>query len=92
MWCDKDYIFQVLTHKPIYKLFLDLERQGLCEKIQEYVGLENPRKTDLSAWRNLVDLIEQSTREVTIGLLPSMLGAMILILALLRQFALPDMA
>jgi CTP synthase len=72
---DKDYIFQVLTHKPIYKLFLDLERQGLCEKIQEYVGLENPRKTDLSAWRNLVDLIEQSKREVTIGLVAKYVGS-----------------
>lgn len=72
---DKDYIFQVLTHKPMYKLFLDLEQQGLCEKIQEYFGIESPRKTDLSAWRNLVDLIEQSKREVTIGLVAKYVGS-----------------
>jgi CTP synthase len=57
---DRDYIFQVLTHKPMCRLFLDLEQQGLCEKIQEYFGIENPQKTDLSAWHNLIDLIEQS--------------------------------
>jgi len=72
---DKDYIFQVLTHKPIYKLFLDLEQQGLCEKIQEYFGIEHPQKTDLSAWQNLVDLIEQSKREVTIGLVAKYVGS-----------------
>jgi len=72
---DRDYIFQVLTHKPMYKLFLDLEQQGLCEKIQEYFGIENPKKTDLSAWQNLVDLIEQSKREVTIGLVAKYVGS-----------------
>ncbi|HML19750.1 MAG TPA: CTP synthase [Candidatus Dependentiae bacterium] len=72
---DRDYIFQVLTHKPMCRLFLDLEQQGLCEKIQEYFGIENPQKTDLSAWHNLIDLIEQSKRDVTIGLVAKYVGS-----------------
>ena len=72
---DKDLIFQALTYKPIYKLFLDLEKQGLCEKIQQYFGIEKPRPTDLSQWKQLIELIEDSKKEVKIGLVAKYVGS-----------------
>ena len=72
---DKDLIFQALTYSPIYKLFLDLENQGLCEKIQKYFGIQNPRKTDLFAWDQLINRIETSTHEVTIALVAKYVGS-----------------
>jgi CTP synthase len=71
----KDFIFQVLTYKPIYKLFLDLDSQGLCDKIQEYFGVKTPRKTDLTQWVNLIELIEQSNKKVKIGLVAKYVGS-----------------
>jgi CTP synthase len=72
---DKNYIFQSLTYQPIYKLFLDLNEQGLCERIQTYFGVEHPRATDLSAWRNFIDYIESSKTEVTIALVAKYVGS-----------------
>lgn len=72
---DKDFIFQVLTYRPIYKLFLDLEKQGLCEKIQQYFGIENAKPTDLSQWRQLIELIEGSKKDVKIGLVAKYVGS-----------------
>lgn len=72
---DKDLIFQALTYKPIYKLFLDLEKQGLCEKIQQYFGIAKPRPTNLSQWRELIELIETSKKDVKIGLVAKYVGS-----------------
>ncbi len=72
---EKEYIFQVLTYTPIYRLFLDLEQQGLCEKIQQYFGVSIPRKSDLSAWRQLISLIEESKTDVTIALIAKYIGS-----------------
>lgn len=72
---DKDFIFQALTYKPIYRLFLDLEKQGLCEKVQQYFGIGKPRKTDLSAWSQLIDLIDASKTEVTVALVAKYIGS-----------------
>lgn len=71
----KEFIFQVLTYKPIYKLFLDLEKQGLCEKVQEYFGIKNPKKTDLTQWINFINLIESSSKKVKIGLVAKYVGS-----------------
>ncbi len=72
---DKDLIFQALTYNPMYRLFLELEKQGLCEKVQKYFGIQNPRKTDLSAWSQLIDFIETSKTEVTIALVAKYVGS-----------------
>lgn len=72
---DKSYIFQSLTYQPIYKLFLDLNNQGLCERIQTYFGIKNPRETDLSAWSNLINYIEASKTDVTIALVAKYVGS-----------------
>lgn len=72
---DKHMIFQALTYKPIYRLFLDLEAQALCEKIQHYFGIADQRKTDLSAWKNLIACIDASTTEVTVALVAKYVGS-----------------
>ncbi len=72
---EKDFIFQALTYRPIYRLFLDLEKQGLCEKIQNYFGIENAKPTDLSQWRQLIDLIDNSKKDVKIGLVAKYVGS-----------------
>jgi CTP synthase len=72
---NKDYIFQALTYSPIYKLFLDLEKQGLCEKIQAYFDIPKPHKTDLSAWKTFIEYIEASSLQVTIVLVAKYVGS-----------------
>ncbi len=69
-----DFIFQVLTAEPVYRLFFDLEAQEVGEKIQEYFKLPS-RKSDLSLWRNFVDHIYQSNKTVTIGLVAKYVGS-----------------
>jgi len=71
---NRDYIFQALTHKPIYKLFIDLDEQGVSQKVQEYFGLE-PRKSDLTGWKKFIELIESSKKEVKIGLIAKYVGS-----------------
>lgn len=72
---DKDLIFQVLTYKPIYKLFLDLQDQGLGHKIQKYFGIKAPRESDLSQWQHLIQLIEQTNTNVHIALVAKYVGS-----------------
>lgn len=72
---NRDYIFQVLTYKPIYKLFVDLDNQGVGQKIQEYFGIQQPKKSDLTAWDQFIDLIELSKKEVKIGLVAKYVGS-----------------
>lgn len=72
---DPDYIFQVLTYKPMYRLFAALEEQGLCDKIQRYFDIEQIRKTDLSPWDAFIGRIEQSEKEVRIGLVAKYVGS-----------------
>ena len=74
--CDveKDFIFQVETSNPIYKLFPALEKQGLNEKIQKFFGIKTPRKTNLSNWKKLIKLIEKKKKRVRIGLIAKYVG------------------
>jgi CTP synthase len=72
---DRDFIFQVLTHKPIYKLFVDLYEQGVCQKIQEHFEIQQPQKSDLTEWKSFIDLIESSNIEVKIGLVAKYVGS-----------------
>lgn len=72
---NRDLIFQALTYKPIYKLFLDLEQQGLGDKIQRYFGIEQPKKSDLTQWQHLIELIEQTTTNVHVALIAKYVGS-----------------
>ena len=71
----KDYIFQALTFDPVYKMFLDLQAQGVCEKIQEFFHLPLIKKSDISLWYQFIDNIAQSKKTLTIGLVAKYVGS-----------------
>ena len=71
---DESLIFQVPTHSPMYKLFIDLEKQGLNEKIQQWFGIKKVKKSDLSEWKNLISKIEKKKETVRIGLIAKYVG------------------
>lgn len=71
----QDYIFQVLTADPIYKVFLDLDAQALGNKIQQYFKVPLSRASDLTDWRTFIDLINNSKKTVNIGLIAKYVGS-----------------
>ncbi|MBU1007491.1 CTP synthase [Candidatus Dependentiae bacterium] len=71
---DKEMIFQVPTCSPIYKLFIKLAKQNLHKKIQAWMGIKRPKETDLSRWKNLIQLIEKKKKKVKIGLIAKYVG------------------
>ncbi|HEX4068483.1 MAG TPA: CTP synthase [Candidatus Babeliales bacterium] len=71
----KDYIFQVLTYDPVYKIFLELENQHISEKIQQFFKLSHVHKSDISDWKQFVDQIIQSKENITIGLVAKYVGS-----------------
>src|SRR3990167_459329 len=68
-----EYIFQVPTFSPVYKLFEYLYNQNLHIKIQNKFGLK-PRDSDLSAWKNLVNKISIKRDKLWIGLIAKYVG------------------
>lgn len=71
----KDLIFQVLTRSPVFRTFLDLDGQVVGKKIQEYFKLSPIRPSDLSDWKRFIGLIDQSTEQITIGLVAKYVGS-----------------
>jgi CTP synthase len=71
----KDYIFQVLTYDPVYRIFLELENQNIGEKIQQFFKLPSVQKSDISAWEQFVEQIGQSKEKITIGLVAKYVGS-----------------
>lgn len=77
-----DLIFQNMTRRPIYQLFLDLYEQGLSSKLREWCKTapraaqttETPSPAHLSAWRNLITLITTPKQKVTIGMVVKYIG------------------
>lgn len=68
-------IFQSLTFKPIYKLFIDLEHQGAGIRVQEYFKCKNIKPSDLTDWKNLIALIEKPEGKITVGLIAKYVGS-----------------
>lgn len=72
----KDAVYQVLTLKPVYKLFFDLAAQSAHELLQKKLGFPYHRDTDLTEWLTLLEQIEASQeREVTIGMIAKYFGS-----------------
>ncbi|HLW72788.1 MAG TPA: CTP synthase [Candidatus Babeliales bacterium] len=71
----KEYIFQVLTFDPIYKIFLDLEAQGVGQKIQEFFHLPSIKKSDISSWHRFIEHIAESKKTLSIGLIAKYVGS-----------------
>lgn len=70
-----DHIFEVLTRKPIFKLFLDLYNQDLHLKIQKWFESPQIKDSDLSAWKSLINLIEKKKPLIKIGLVAKYVGS-----------------
>ncbi len=71
----KEYIFQVLTVDPIYKVFLNLEAQGVGEGIQKFFNLPVIKQSDISVWQQCVANIASSKEVVSIGLIAKYVGS-----------------
>lgn len=72
---DRRYLFQVLTFDPLYRLFIHLKDQGLGKRVQEFFHISPQKESDLSDWLKLIDLIEQSTGPLKIGLVAKYVGS-----------------
>lgn len=70
----EDHIFQVLTRRPIFQLFLDLYCQNLHLKIQKWFG-QDEIDSDLTAWKSLVHLIKKEKPKIKIGLIAKYEGS-----------------
>jgi len=71
----KEFIFQVLTVSPVYRIFFNLENQGVCEKIQHYFNLFPLKKSNLSSWQLFIDNIIHSKKTVRIGVIAKYVGS-----------------
>ena len=69
-----ELIFEDLTVYPLYKFFIDLEKQNLNEKIQKWFGIKKIKKTNLFAWKKLINIIEKKKKCLTIGLIAKYVG------------------
>lgn len=56
------------TANTIYVIPLDLEKEGLAEKLMKRLGLEEKRKPDWSAWQSAVDRITNPEKEVKVAI------------------------
>ena len=70
---NREMLFQVPTHSPVYELFSDLERQEVATLVQKKMGLQ-PRSTNLHEWQELVDQIKQDKPVVRIGMVVKYIG------------------
>jgi CTP synthase len=77
MMCEvkKEYIFQVITFNPMYKVFVDLNNQEVGKRIQEYFKLPVIRTSDLSEWEQFIEQIAQSKKTLNIGLIAKYVGS-----------------
>lgn len=71
----RDLIFQVPTCTPLYQLFIDLQAQGLGEKIQKYFKLSPIKESDLQEWTALINLINTSKPGIKVGLIAKYAGS-----------------
>ena len=71
----QDYIFQVLSFNPVYRVFVSLDSQGLGKRIQEYFKLPVIKESNIAEWKAYIQQIEQSEKSVTIGLIAKYVGS-----------------
>jgi CTP synthase len=70
----RDLIFQVLTHNPLYNLYLDFYGQKLHEKFQKWFGLQEIKDSDMSEWSQLIERIRKEKKRVRIGFIAKYIG------------------
>ncbi len=73
---DTQAIFSVPTHDILYKLFLDLDAQGVSRVIQEKAKKDEILKADLSSWQEVISVIQTAaTKKVSVGMIVKYVGA-----------------
>ncbi|MFH1461319.1 MAG: CTP synthase, partial [bacterium] len=65
----KDLIFDALTVNMIPKIFINLDKQNVNERIQSWFSIKTPKKTDLKEWKKLINIMEINKKKVKIGLI-----------------------
>jgi len=70
----RERIFQMLTFEPVFRAFLDLDRQKVGERVREYFKLPSQTPADLSEWKSFIDQIDKSQQVVRIGLIAKYVG------------------
>lgn len=71
----QDFIFDALTVNMIPKIFVDLSKQNVNKQIQNWFGIKNDKKTNLSDWNRLINVIESSKKTVNIALIAKYVGS-----------------
>jgi CTP synthase len=81
---DEKLIFESLTFDPLYKLFIDLRKQGVNERIQEWFGITKTKTADLHKWEKLIQSIDNKKRDISIGLVAKYVGGGDLYLSVIK--------
>lgn len=72
---NQEYIFQVLTFKPVFRTFISLDEQNVGQKIQEYFKINTVRASNLQQWANFIAKIDDSKETLRIGLIAKYVGS-----------------
>ena len=68
-------VFEVLTVKPVMRLFFMLEQQNLVAVVTKFFGDDQAgRITDLRTWQKLLATIDAACKPVTIGVIVKYVG------------------
>lgn len=68
-------VFQILTHSPIYQLFVDLSHQNLTERICEQFTIPLQKTPELNNWKKLIERIKEPKESIKIGLIVKYTGS-----------------
>ncbi|MCF7899056.1 CTP synthase [Candidatus Babeliales bacterium] len=71
----KNLIFEALTFNPIYNIFLDLQKQELNKRIQNWFGIKKTKEADLTKWEKLIELIQDKKGDLKIALVAKYVGS-----------------
>jgi CTP synthase len=64
-----------LTVNPVFQTFLDLDKQSVGKKIQEYFNLPTIHSSDLFQWRTFINQVVHSKKDLVIGLIAKYVGS-----------------
>src|SRR5581483_5470292 len=70
----KEFIFHLVTAKPVFQAFINLDKQEVVEKIQAYFGITKILPAQLSEWRTCINQIVSSKQSLRIGLIAKYVG------------------
>lgn len=72
---NQEYIFQVLTFKPVFRTFISLDEQNVGKKIQEYFKMNSVKSSNLQEWAHFIAKIDDSKEILRIGLIAKYVGS-----------------